>query len=262
MADTITIAGHKVNKIAAAGAGIGLAVVAIYLYRRHQASAAAAASSAPATSTADTSQIDPETGYPYGSPEDQAALQSMGTGYGYGTYGGGGDTGGPLPTTGGGFTTNAQWTQAVEQYFGSDGTDAIGAALGKYIAGLPVTSDQATIIEQAIAAEGNPPVNGPEGMPPSFKLVSGGGQATNPVTGLKVTQGGTTGVDISWQASSGATTYKVTTSKGTVENTGATSARIRSINPAGHPSSATVTVLAQPAAAGANPATITVHTSK
>ena len=181
-------------------------------------------------------------------------------GYGYGQYG----YGGPPPPQP--ITTNGQWAAAVEMSLSQQGYNplTISAALGKYLTGQTVTQDQADLISVALAFQGEPPVPSPSGYPPAVHVggSGGGGNAKNPVTGLKVSKGGTTGVDISWSASSGATSYQVSSDKGTVQMLGATSARIRSINPAGHPSSAHVTVLAEPAASHATPATITVHTKR
>lgn len=186
MAETVNVpAIGPVKKPIAIGAVVGLGgLVVIYYYRKNQANqqaASAAQQTANDTaSAADTgTTIDPETGYPYGSPEDQAALASLSYGLlpTQSGYGGGGypyDNGQQPPPSGGGFTSNAQWAQAAEQYMGSSGADAIAAALGKYITGQPVTSDQQTIIQEAIAAEGFPPVPGPGGFPPSIDLQSGG----------------------------------------------------------------------------------------
>jgi hypothetical protein len=200
-------------------------------------------------------------------------------GYGYGTtpiyggYGAGGlglgypgQYGSPYGYHPGPPTSNAQWATAVETSLGTQGYNAmaVSAALGKYLTGGQLTADQVGIVQAAIAFNGDPPVPGSNGYPPAIHSSGsgGGGNATNPVTGLKVTNPGTTGVDISWTASTGATSYQVTSSKGTVQMLGGTSARIRSINPAGKPTSAQVSVLAEPAGTGATPGTITVTTHK
>jgi hypothetical protein len=188
MADTVNLFGSPVKKgyVLAGGAVVVLAV-GYGWYRNRQANAAAATSAAggsgtsgidPATGVpyADESGagIDPATGYPYGSAQDQEALAQLGGGSGF-TGGGGG---GPITTgTSGGYTTNGQWAQAAESYLVSTvGGDAntVAAALGKYITGQPVTSDQVDVIEQAIAFTGYPPVNGPNGDPPAYTLTQGG----------------------------------------------------------------------------------------
>lgn len=192
MPDTVKLPGvGPVKKEYAIGAGAVLVLaVGVYYYRKNkaaQSSAASAATTAANTTTAgDTgTTIDPQTGYPYGSPEDQAALASMSFGQlptFTGDFGGSGGSGGTGTTGPGGFVDNSQWAQAAEQLMGSTGSDAIAAALGKYLTGQPVTSDQQTMIQQAIAVEGYPPVPGPSGFPPSMDLQSGGG---TPVGGFQ-----------------------------------------------------------------------------
>jgi hypothetical protein len=176
----------EMNKKTVAIAGVGgVVIIGIVYYRSKQtaaanaaATAAAANSAANATGTANT-QIDPATGYPYGSAEDEAALsQQQGinyTGYGFGGgggYSGGGGSGGnPGPP----FTSNAAWASYCEQSMGSTGSDAIAAALGHYLVGVPLATGESTIVDQAIAIGGYPPVAGPNGYPPAFKTGGGGG---------------------------------------------------------------------------------------
>jgi len=178
--------------------------------------------------------------------------------YGYGPQ--------PGPGYGGPPTTNGQWGQQAEADLGSSGTDSIAAAIGKYLAGAEITQDQALIVQEAEALLGPPPQQAASGFPPKMHVSKGPGpgqNAANPVTGLHVSQPGTTGVDIAWSASAGATSYSVTSTHGNPSMIGPTSARIHSINAPGHGGqSATVQVLAEPAASGATPATITVRTHK
>lgn len=222
MADEIKLPGGlHVKKEVAIGGGILLTAVVIYFYRKNkaqQAAAAAAAQTAANTTTAGQTgtTIDPQTGYPYGSPEDQAALAAMSYGQ-LPTYGSGpGGNYGPYynppgPGGGGGFTTNAQWAQAAEQLMGSNGADATAAALGKYLTGQPVTSDQQTLIQEAIAVEGYPPVAGPNGFPPSINLTAGGPPPPGggSIAGLKVTSR-FTNVSATWTPNSGDTSWTVT----------------------------------------------------
>src|SRR5260370_21040866 len=65
-------------------------------------------------------------------------------------------------------TTNAQWAQNAISYLAGSGVDtgALSAALGAYLSGHAVTSDQVTLIDQAIAVECYPPVSGSGGYPP------------------------------------------------------------------------------------------------
>jgi hypothetical protein len=91
----------------------------------------------------------------------------------------------PVPGTGG-FTTNGQWSQQAVMDMQSLGTavdvGTLTAALGAYINGQPVTPDQMSLIDQARAIEGDPPVAGPSGYPPAVKLQASTGQTTPPPT--------------------------------------------------------------------------------
>lgn len=172
MADTIKIGGQNIPKPIAIGGAIAIGVVGIYFYRNKKQQQDAAASVAAAGST----EIDPATGYPYGSAEDAAALQSqnnyaMPGGYGFTGYAGGSGsspfgTGAP-----GNFNSNAEWAQYVENYEVTNlGADAptVGNAIGKYLTGQVLTSDQQGLVQSAIAIAGYPPVSGPNGNPPGF----------------------------------------------------------------------------------------------
>jgi hypothetical protein len=172
----------EVKKSTAALVG-GVVVIGGVLYWRHtqQVNAANAAATAAAANSAanqtgvDNTQIDPATGFPYGSAEDEQALASQqGIGYTPWGYGGGGT--GTTGTTGGPpFTSNAQWASYAESVMGSTGTDATAAALGHYLAGFnPITPDEQTLIDEAIAIAGPVPVPGTDGYPPSIHLGTGG----------------------------------------------------------------------------------------
>jgi hypothetical protein len=218
--------GAKIKKNVAIAIGVGAVGIAAYvLYRQKQAS------SSPDTSGYSTADVDPQTGYPYGSPEDQAALAALSGGtmgqtnqgaswvggqtigydqFGQPVYGqGGGSLGGP-----GSFTNNAQWTSFCESAMGSTGGDAIAAALGKYLLGQPLSDEQVTSVQQAIAIGGFPPVAGAEGFPPSYKTMpappptGGSGTAKNPVKQLR-TEPRFTQIDAHWAPLSGATKYQV-----------------------------------------------------
>jgi hypothetical protein len=76
----------------------------------------------------------------------------------------------PVPGTGG-FTQNGQWVQQAEADMQGAGIDpgALAEALGAYITGRAVTTAQQSLIDQAIAFEGYPPVAGSSGYPPAIK---------------------------------------------------------------------------------------------
>jgi len=133
-------------------------------------------------------EINPATGYPYGSPEDAAALLAQSQ---YVSPPSGGTGGGGYPPGSTGFTNNAQWTQAVIEYMTTAGLiedpTLLSAALGAYITGAPVTTAQRSLIEQAIAAQGFPPLSGPNGYPPSINTAPVVPPTTTPPTTPPVT---------------------------------------------------------------------------
>jgi hypothetical protein len=159
-------------------------IYAIISKKKAAAAAAAAASTAAPVSAAFTDPAgnqcaapDASTGYCPGTPEDISAQEqlsgsgSYGVGSGYGTSVtslGGQSLNNAVPV----FTNNGAWGQYVEQMLGSNGSDAIAAAVAKYLAGTSLTTDQATVVEEAIAIANYPPVNGPGGFPPSMNTSS------------------------------------------------------------------------------------------
>lgn len=150
-----------VSKKTALLVGGGLGIVAVIWYRGRKAKAATASAGA-------NTGINPATGYPYGSPEDAAALAAQ-SAYVTPATGGGGSN---IPTTGVGYTNNGQWTQAATTYLLDhqlvvDAT-ALSQALGRYVTGQPCNDTDRTLIQQAIAVMGYPPVAGPTGYPPSI----------------------------------------------------------------------------------------------
>jgi hypothetical protein len=173
-------------------------------------------------------EIDPATGYPYGSPEDAAALAAQGNYVSPPPASGGGSS--TIPTTGTGFTSNGAWSQAVIEYMGSTGAvediTALSQALGKFLTGAYVApgSTDDLLITQAIAVEGYPPVTGPNGMPPAINRnppnsTGGSGSTTTPPpvnnnptlpapTGLKASRVDREGVSLDWNPVAGAIGYK------------------------------------------------------
>lgn len=197
-AETINIPGLGQTKKSTAYmlGGAAVLVVGVAWYRSRTADTSGGGTAATdASGTGD--QIDPATGYVYGSAEDVAALGGQGSTLGAGYYGGNGSNVSGISTTTG-YTTNAQWSQAAEEYLvNTVGADAntVGNALGKYITGQPLSSDQVTVVTQAIAFVGYPPANGPTGYPPSYKTASEPPATTPPPAtgGGGSSGGGTTG---------------------------------------------------------------------
>lgn len=189
MTDTVKIPGlgqvSKTTAYALGGGAVLVIVVAWYRSRDAAAEPAAAAGGDP------SQQIDPATGYPYGSDPDLAALGQMAA-IGAGPVGPGYEFQSGANISGGGgypqgFTTNAAWSQAAEDYLvntvhGGESADVIGNALGKYITGQGLSADQVAIVEQAIAFTGYPPVNGPTGYPPSYRTAAAAATPAAPTT--------------------------------------------------------------------------------
>jgi LysM repeat protein len=116
-------------------------------------------------------EIDPATGFPYGSAEDAAALAQQDSFISPSP--GGATTGGSgAYPPGTGFVSNGQWVQAVIEYMTTNGLveDAgqLTSALGIYINGSPASDTNVNLIQQAIAVQGFPPVSGPSGYPPAI----------------------------------------------------------------------------------------------
>jgi hypothetical protein len=132
--------------------------------------------------------IDPNSGLPYSEEAGWVYNDQSGTWAYQGT--GSGNTGGAA------ITTNAEWLQACETYFVSnslvsDSGVALTSALGKYLAGSPVTPDQETLIQEATGVEGYPPVSGTGGYPPGIHVA--GSQTTPPPAAATVTVPSVTG---------------------------------------------------------------------
>lgn len=176
--------------------GGGSIVVVGYVWWRHKTAASSATTSttAPAAATGtsgdpypadgttgnpgDPNSTDPETGMTYGDEQLYGAGGYGTGGYGgYGPYGTGGGTGGGTTGQGpGSFTSNADWaTYAEQQLAGTVDPTALSAALGVYLTGRPASSDQVSLIDQAIAIAGYPPVAGPGNNPPGIVQGGGGG---------------------------------------------------------------------------------------
>jgi len=158
------------KKLAVAVGGGALILVAVMYYRGKQQDTA---------TPAVDGEINPATGYVYGTPEDLAAMAAQGSTIGaVGGSGGGGGGGTSESTPGAGFTNNAQWVQSTIAGMTNSGiiedASALSVALGKYIAGQPVGDNTTTrsLIEQAIAFNGAAPVAGPNGYPPSINTAN------------------------------------------------------------------------------------------
>ena len=192
MADgSVTLPGiGPVKKTTALIGGVGVVAIVATMYIRQKRNAASGAA-VPGTDQ----PIDPVTGYPYGSPQDTAALALQATGSSTVTGSGGGDgvgdtSGNPDTSLGGipSFRSNAEWAQYVEQYMvNNQGADAstIGNVIGKYLTGQPIPDAQRQIIDTAVGIANYPPISGVGGYPPSIHIQAA---APTPVPTFKFVQ--------------------------------------------------------------------------
>lgn len=139
--------------------------------------------SSSSTSTTDPS-IDPSTGLPYAQEYGGYGAGGMGVPQQFGYYD---------PTTGQYITgtasvtappTNASWAQQVESYLQTVGYDptTVAAAIGKYLTGQTLSSDQQGIVAAAVGFYGNPPL----GAPPISTGTPGGQSGWQSFKDLKV----------------------------------------------------------------------------
>jgi hypothetical protein len=224
----LDIAKNRGVLIAGGGA---LVVVGTYVLIKHEkAKAAASVQAGTSAGGAAASGYGYGYGYSYGYGEVTPYPYPNADEYGYGAYGYGlynPYTGSYVGAVGGGYpatvaqTTNAEWTQAALSALeaqGVAGTTAL-AAIGMYLAGQPVSAANAQIVQQAIALEGYPPQQGPNGYPPAIQQQQstgqGGGTGTTPATskapkaatGLRVTSASKNSISYTWTGVPGSQFY-------------------------------------------------------
>lgn len=113
-------------------------------------------------------------------------------------------------------TTNAQWAQQASAYLVQQGFDAItvATALGKYFSNQNLTDNQLSVVQAALAAEGNPPnppppphVAPPSGQPTG--VTSGTIKPKTPTHFHVVSVKSNVGAKLAWTAATGATGYRL-----------------------------------------------------
>lgn len=156
-----------------------IAGIVIVLYiREKQGGGSLASLFGGGTSAADQS-IDPATGFPSGSAEDQAALAAQ-------SGGGGSDDSGANPTSPGAsaFADNNAWARAAINYLVGLGIDPTQAneAIQQYLASQTLSTEQQADVNEAIQALGPPPdLPSATGTPPGTIVGGGtGGTVTVP----------------------------------------------------------------------------------
>jgi hypothetical protein len=220
----VPVVGKQSKKLViGGGAVVGMLVVVYYVRKKNGAPATAPAGSVtdqypPDGTTGNSSDLystDPATGQTYG---DEAAgsggtLGAFGSGAAsgqyydpstgaydlsspYGTGGTGVNSGNPATPGGPPFANNAAWTDwAIQELQAQNVNLDVGAltdALGVYLQGLVPTPAQKTLIFDATAIAGNPPVPGVDGYPPKVKAPAQPGHEATvqvpKVTGLTATE--------------------------------------------------------------------------
>jgi hypothetical protein len=122
---------------------------------------------------------------------------------------------------------NAQWTERAVEKLTNQGFDgqAIYLALGEFLARRSLDKTEAAIARAALAAAGQPPVNGPYSV---IEAATTAPAELKPPTGLKVTATTANSVTLAWDPVVGAGYYRVYRS-GSSTNVGATDAGNKSI---------------------------------
>lgn len=179
----------KQHKIAAWGIVAVGGVSAVVIWRRKAAQQASANPASATTSDTTGQGIDPQTGFPVGSPEDEQALQQAQSGYtsgfGYDPYAGGGfdpflgagvgggsgggSTGGATGTTAP--ANNDHWLTEAENRLPNGHSTQVENGLLRVLAGQPVTQAQRVAFLEALAITGEPP----EGYPKPIKVTHSAG---------------------------------------------------------------------------------------
>lgn len=149
-----------VNKKLLLGGGAAVTVVGYIWYKRKAAASAATATTADNSgNTTDTSEdaIDPATGMPY-SEEGTAVGSPYGQLSGL-TYNPATGTYTSTSQTSSSPVDNSQWVQNAQAYLTGLGEDStsVADALGAYVTGGTLSSDQQSIVQAALGAIGNPP---------------------------------------------------------------------------------------------------------
>ncbi len=200
-------------------AGVAITGVFVIMYYRKHGAAGAAAVTVTDPDGNVCAVLNPATGFCPGTPGDLAAQ-----GFAAGTTDITGGTGGgtqDVTGTGSGppFASNAAWSQYAAAYLtGTENRDpvTVGADLGAYVTGQPLDPAAHSLISDAIAIAGYPPVSGADGFPPAIRLSgpAAGGKvyAVNPVTGLKAAARYTQ-ADASWHPARNAAGYRVTVTR-------------------------------------------------
>lgn len=242
-------------------AWVGIAIVIWwYVNKKNKGTSTGGPQTDPAGNVGD---INPRTGYVYGSAEDQAALGSASTGLGTSSDSG---TGGS--TVAGQYADNNAWAVAAINYLVSIGVDATSAnaAITSFLSSQTLTTQQQADVNLAIQRLGAPPSPPEPGtsVPPVVTPPSSSTYATNPPSGFTTTAVGSTAITAKWNAATNATSYVMSWGRTEAANEGSvtvstTSATAHGLKPNTH---YYLRVQAKPAKSGAGFATLSKTTVK
>lgn len=241
-------------------AWVGIAVVIWWYVNRKKGGGTGGPQTDPA---GNVGTINPQTGYVYGSSEDQAALGS-----GSSSIGSSAETGSGGSTVAGQYQDNNAWAVAAINYLVSIGVDATSAnaAITSFLSSQTLTTQQQGEVNLAIQRLGAPPSPPEPGksVPPVVTPPSSSTYATNPPSGFTTTAVGSTAITAKWNAAVNATSYVMSWGRTEAATDGSvtvstTSATAHGLKPNTH---YYLRVQAKPAKTGAAFATLSKTTVK
>lgn len=198
--------GKKIGPLPA-GVWIAIALAVFYYISKRQGGGGTAGG--PQTDPAgNVGTINPQTGYVYGSSEDQAALGS-----GSGSIGSDTDTGTGGSTVSGQYADNNAWAVAAINYLVSIGVDATSAnaAITQFLSSQTLTTEQqadVNLVIQRIGAPPSPPEPGGS-PPPVVNPPSSSTYAANPPSGFTTTSVTSSSIGAKWNAATNAASYRL-----------------------------------------------------
>jgi hypothetical protein len=241
---------------------IGIAIVVFYYVSKRNGGGAA--QSGPETDPAgNVGTINPQTGYVYGSTEDQAALGS-----GSGSIGSSADEGTGGSTVAGQYADNNAWAVAAINYLVSISVDATAAntAVTQFLGSQQLTTDQQAMINLVIQRIGAPPSPPEPGgsNPPIVNPPTSSTYAANPPTGFTTTTTTSSTIGAKWNAAVNAVSYTLSWGTTADAKDGSTTVSTPSGTATGLKASTLyhLRVQANPAKGGSAYASLTKTTSK
>lgn len=258
--DLKELATKKIGPLPAV-AWLAIAIAVFWYVRKKQGSGATGGQQTDPAGNVGT--IDPQTGYVYGSQQDQAALNSGSSGLGTSSDSG---TGGS--TVAGSYADNNAWAVAAINYLVSIGVDATEAntSITQFLGSQKLTTQQqanVNLVIQRIGAPPSPPEPGgsvtPVVNPPGTSTY-----ATNPPSGFTTTSTGNGSIGAKWNATTNAASYTMSWGTTAAATDGTTTVSTATATATGLKANTLyhLKVQANPAKTGAPYATLTKSTDK